>query len=324
MRGPILVTGAAGLIGGRLSGLACSGRRGSRRHRCAVRSGARRSLGDGRPRRSFRPDRADARRAHSRRGPRRGDLGADGCGGRSPPGDVRQRRRRSTSPRRRCALASNASSRCRRLACMALRRPSILCAKTRRSTRRMLMARARSPPRRFFAPDRHDHGLPVIALRPSSVYGPGRMISCFIRDMIDHARRGVPLALASEGACRRQFVHVDDVVAAILGALSAASPRPFRVQCQRRNLAQRARGRGAGDACASRLADRVSRRASSLSRWRDGAARHGSRAGRLRFLTVHSPQGRRRCSCRRPSSERERVRLGWQALCLTRRGLCAH
>ena len=35
-------------------GLACSGRRGSRRHRCAVRSGARRSLGDGRPRRSFR------------------------------------------------------------------------------------------------------------------------------------------------------------------------------------------------------------------------------------------------------------------------------
>lgn len=68
---------------------------------------------------------------------------------------------------------------------------------------------------------RHDHGLRVIALRPSSVYGPGRTTACFIRDMIDHARRGVPLALAPEGACRRQFVHVDDVVAAILGALNA-------------------------------------------------------------------------------------------------------
>jgi nucleoside-diphosphate-sugar epimerase len=68
---------------------------------------------------------------------------------------------------------------------------------------------------------RHDHGLPAIVLRPSSVYGPGRMTACFIRDMIDHARRGEPLALAPEGACRRQFVHVDDVVAAILGALNA-------------------------------------------------------------------------------------------------------
>jgi nucleoside-diphosphate-sugar epimerase len=58
-------------------------------------------------------------------------------------------------------------------------------------------------------------------VRPSSVYGPGRTTACFIRDMIDHARRGDPLALAPEGACRRQFVHVDDVVAAILGALNA-------------------------------------------------------------------------------------------------------
>ena len=68
---------------------------------------------------------------------------------------------------------------------------------------------------------RHDHGLPVVALRPSSVYGPGRTNACFIRDMIEHARRGDPLPLAPEGACRRQFVHVDDVVAAILGALNA-------------------------------------------------------------------------------------------------------
>jgi nucleoside-diphosphate-sugar epimerase len=68
---------------------------------------------------------------------------------------------------------------------------------------------------------RHDHGLPAIALRPSSVYGPGRTTACFIRDMIDHARRSDPLKLAPDGACRRQFVHVDDVVAAILGALNA-------------------------------------------------------------------------------------------------------
>ena len=68
---------------------------------------------------------------------------------------------------------------------------------------------------------RRDHGLPAIALRPSSVYGPGRITACFIRDMIDRARRGDPLALAPVGACRRQFVHVDDVVAAIMGALNA-------------------------------------------------------------------------------------------------------
>ncbi len=68
---------------------------------------------------------------------------------------------------------------------------------------------------------RHDHGLPAIALRASSVYGPGRTTACFIREMIDHAQRGEPLALAPEGSCRRQFVHVDDVVAAILGALNA-------------------------------------------------------------------------------------------------------
>ena len=70
---------------------------------------------------------------------------------------------------------------------------------------------------------RHDYGLPAIALRASSVYGPGRTTACFIRDMIDHARRGDPLALAPEGAWRRQFAHVDDVVAAILGALNAPS-----------------------------------------------------------------------------------------------------
>jgi UDP-glucuronate 4-epimerase len=68
---------------------------------------------------------------------------------------------------------------------------------------------------------RHDQGLPAIALRPSSVYGPGRTTACFIRDMIDHARRREPLALARAGVCRRQFVHVDDVVAAILSALRA-------------------------------------------------------------------------------------------------------
>jgi nucleoside-diphosphate-sugar epimerase len=68
---------------------------------------------------------------------------------------------------------------------------------------------------------RYDHGLPAVALRPSSVYGPGRTTACFIRDMIEHAQRGDPLPLAPEGACRRQVVHVDDVVAAILGALKA-------------------------------------------------------------------------------------------------------
>ena len=138
---------------------------------------------------------------------------------------------------------------------------------------------------------RHDHGLPAIALRPSSVYGPGRTTACFIRDMIDHARRGDPLALAPEGACRRQFVHVDDVVAAILGALNAPRLDDFAFNVERRNLAERTGNRGAGGACTSRIADRVDRRPSALSRRRDGAARHGSCAGCIWFFALRPPRG---------------------------------
>jgi UDP-glucuronate 4-epimerase len=100
----------------------------------------------------------------------------------------------------------------------------------------------------------HDHGLPVIALRPSSVYGPGRTTACFIRDMIDHARRGDPLALAPEGACRRQFVHVDDVVAAILGALNAPRCDHFAFNVGGGTWLSGTGNRGAGRAGTSRIA----------------------------------------------------------------------
>ncbi|MGC2783072.1 MAG: NAD-dependent epimerase/dehydratase family protein [Roseiarcus sp.] len=85
-------------------------------------------------------------------------------------------------------MASNASSRCRRLACGAqatldpVREDAPLNA-TDAYGASMIAAET------ILRAYRHDHGLPVIALRPSSVYGPGRRISCFIRDMIDHTAR---------------------------------------------------------------------------------------------------------------------------------------
>ena len=145
---------------------------------------------------------------------------------------------------------------------------------------------------------RHDHGLPVVALRPSSVYGPGRTTACFIRDMIEHARRGDPLPLAPEGACRRQFVHVDDVVAAILGALNAPRLDDFAFNVSggtwlsEQEIAAQAAPVLPGLQIAS------DRRPSALSRWRDGAARYGSCAGCIWFFALRPPRGRHRLLCR--------------------------
>jgi nucleoside-diphosphate-sugar epimerase len=65
---------------------------------------------------------------------------------------------------------------------------------------------------------RDDHGVAITVLRPSSVYGPGRATACFIRDLIDAAARRTPIIIDRSGSCRRQFVHIDDVVRAVLAA----------------------------------------------------------------------------------------------------------
>ncbi len=74
---------------------------------------------------------------------------------------------------------------------------------------------------------RSELGLPVAALRVASVYGPGRKTDCLIRDMIQSAASGVPISLCSERGFRRQFVHVDDVVGAITQAIAAEQLNDF-------------------------------------------------------------------------------------------------
>jgi UDP-glucose 4-epimerase len=69
------------------------------------------------------------------------------------------------------------------------------------------------------------HGLSVIALRYSSVYGPGQPLgggyAGVIRLFLDRINRGLPLLIEGDGSQTRDFVHVSDVVRANL--LAAAS-----------------------------------------------------------------------------------------------------
>jgi nucleoside-diphosphate-sugar epimerase len=66
---------------------------------------------------------------------------------------------------------------------------------------------------------RSELGLPAVALRIASVYGPGRQTDCLIRELIQSAASDTPIRLCTEGGFRRQFIHVDDVVRAIMQAV---------------------------------------------------------------------------------------------------------
>jgi nucleoside-diphosphate-sugar epimerase len=63
------------------------------------------------------------------------------------------------------------------------------------------------------------HGVDGIALRLGAVYGPRRTTDCLIRLMIRNAFAGIPTRLPYGAGWRRQYVNVEDVVAAILLAL---------------------------------------------------------------------------------------------------------
>ncbi len=66
------------------------------------------------------------------------------------------------------------------------------------------------------------YGLPAVALRLSSVYGIRRQTACGLRRVIEAGLDGRAVSVAAEGSSFRQYVHVDDVVQAILQSLSAA------------------------------------------------------------------------------------------------------
>jgi nucleoside-diphosphate-sugar epimerase len=64
-------------------------------------------------------------------------------------------------------------------------------------------------------------GLDAAVLRFSWVYGPRRRTDCVIRDMLKGAQAGKPVSLPYGGGFHRQYVYIDDVVAALTMALDA-------------------------------------------------------------------------------------------------------
>ncbi|RUZ72514.1 NAD(P)-dependent oxidoreductase [Mesorhizobium sp. M7A.F.Ca.US.006.01.1.1] len=66
-----------------------------------------------------------------------------------------------------------------------------------------------------------EHNVDAAILRIASVYGPRRRTSCTLRDMIEDALAGRHTHLPFGEDSRRQWVHVDDVVAGIIAALNA-------------------------------------------------------------------------------------------------------
>jgi nucleoside-diphosphate-sugar epimerase len=69
-----------------------------------------------------------------------------------------------------------------------------------------------------------EHGVDGIALRFTHVYGPGRETQCFVRTMIEDALAHRACQLPHAQRSRRQYVYVTDVVDAIMVALHAAAP----------------------------------------------------------------------------------------------------
>lgn len=75
------------------------------------------------------------------------------------------------------------------------------------------------------------HGVETVILRPSWVYGPRRRTDCVIRTMIVDASAGRPTHLTYGKSFPRQFIHVDDVAAAVASAIdsSGLSGRAFNL-----------------------------------------------------------------------------------------------
>ena len=71
-------------------------------------------------------------------------------------------------------------------------------------------------------------GLDGIVLRFSWVYGPRRRTPCVVREMIKDAQAGRATRLPYGHGFTRQYVHIDDVVSAVIAALDAEDVGPQR------------------------------------------------------------------------------------------------
>lgn len=68
------------------------------------------------------------------------------------------------------------------------------------------------------------YGLPAVALRLSSVFGPRRQTACALRAVIEAGLEGRPAIVAAPGTSYRQYIAVEDAAEAVLLALAAPSP----------------------------------------------------------------------------------------------------
>ena len=65
----------------------------------------------------------------------------------------------------------------------------------------------------------HLHGLPVVALRFFTVYGPGQRPDLAIHKFTRAIEEGRPIAQFGDGSSRRDYTYVDDIVQGIRGAV---------------------------------------------------------------------------------------------------------
>lgn len=75
------------------------------------------------------------------------------------------------------------------------------------------------------------HGIDAVSLRVAACYGPGRTTPCVIRMMIEDALAGRSSRVREDPLRTRQFIHVDDVVDAVIAALdtSALARRTYNI-----------------------------------------------------------------------------------------------
>ena len=70
------------------------------------------------------------------------------------------------------------------------------------------------------------HGLDVLALRVTAIYGFGMRNPMYIKPMVEDAVAGRPTRLPTGGAMRRDYTYVLDCAEAVLRALAASPERP--------------------------------------------------------------------------------------------------
>jgi UDP-glucuronate 4-epimerase len=71
---------------------------------------------------------------------------------------------------------------------------------------------------------REARGLPIVALRYFTVYGPGQRPDMAFHRFFEAARRGAPVTVYGDGRQRRDFTFVDDAVEATIACLTRRAP----------------------------------------------------------------------------------------------------